>query len=61
MFCVSDVVVSFVKKTVSGIAGLLRLHKPLTHTLENPQHYEEVQGFVYTTCHWWRELTVKHN
>ncbi|XP_008307881.1 sentrin-specific protease 2 [Cynoglossus semilaevis] len=36
-----DVVVSFVKKTVSGIAGLLRLHKPLTHTLENPQHYEE--------------------
>ncbi|KAM8736971.1 sentrin-specific protease 2 isoform 2-T2 [Acanthopagrus schlegelii] len=38
-----DVVISFVKKTVAGVAGLLRLRKPLTTRCENPRHYEETQ------------------
>lgn len=41
--CVSDVVISFVKKTVAGVAGLLRLRKPLPTRCENPRHYEETQ------------------
>lgn len=41
--CVSDVVISFVKKTVAGVAGLLRLRNPLTTRCEKPRHYEETQ------------------
>ncbi|GAA6213353.1 sentrin-specific protease 2-like [Lates japonicus] len=37
-----DVVISFVKKTVAGVAGLLRLRNPLK-MCENPRHYEETQ------------------
>ncbi|MEQ2229246.1 hypothetical protein ILYODFUR_016965 [Ilyodon furcidens] len=36
-----DVVVSFVKKTVAGLAGLLRLRKPLSARGENPGSHEE--------------------
>ncbi|XP_047201962.1 sentrin-specific protease 2 [Girardinichthys multiradiatus] len=36
-----DVVVSFVKKTVAGLAGLLRLKKPLSGRGENPGSHEE--------------------
>ncbi|XP_041827340.1 sentrin-specific protease 2 [Melanotaenia boesemani] len=38
-----DVVISFVKKTLSGVAGLLRLRKPLTTRCENPRQYKETQ------------------
>ncbi|XP_038566190.1 sentrin-specific protease 2 [Micropterus salmoides] len=38
-----DVVISFVKKTVAGVAGLLRLRNPLTTKCEKPGHYEETQ------------------
>lgn len=40
---VSDVVISFVKKTVAGVAGLLRLRSPLTTKCEKPRRYEEPQ------------------
>lgn len=43
MLCVSDVVISFVRKTVAGVASLLRLRKPLTTRSEKPGHYEETQ------------------
>lgn len=38
-----DVVISFVKKTVAGVAGLLRLRKPLTTKCEKPRQYEDTQ------------------
>ncbi|XP_034418831.1 sentrin-specific protease 2 isoform X2 [Cyclopterus lumpus] len=38
-----DVVVSFVKKTVAGVASLLRLRNPLTTRGEKPRHYEDTQ------------------
>lgn len=38
-----DVVISFVKKTVAGVAGLFRLRSPLTTRWEKPRHYEETQ------------------
>ncbi|XP_038129314.1 sentrin-specific protease 2 [Cyprinodon tularosa] len=38
-----DVVISFVKKTAAGIAGLLRLRKPLQAKWENPNKNEETQ------------------
>ncbi|KAM4541174.1 sentrin-specific protease 2 [Fundulus diaphanus] len=38
-----DVVVSFVKKTVAGIAGLLRLRKPLAAQRESPSQQEDIQ------------------
>ncbi|XP_074547785.1 sentrin-specific protease 2 [Halichoeres trimaculatus] len=38
-----DVVVSFVKKTVAGVAGLLRLRNPLTTSWEKPKQYEDSQ------------------
>ncbi|XP_056248822.1 sentrin-specific protease 2 [Seriola aureovittata] len=38
-----DVVISFVKKTVAGVAGLLRLRNPLTTRREKPRYYEETQ------------------
>ncbi|XP_063765253.1 sentrin-specific protease 2 isoform X2 [Eleginops maclovinus] len=37
-----DVVISFVKKTVAGVAGLLRLRNPLKTSVK-PEHYEETQ------------------
>lgn len=56
MFCVSDVVISFVKKTVAGVAGLLRLRSPLTTRCEKPRHYEDTQVCVPTPSirhvHW---------
>ncbi|KAG7510272.1 sentrin-specific protease 2-like [Solea senegalensis] len=38
-----DVVISFVKKTVVGVAGLLRLRNPLTSRREKSRQYEETQ------------------
>ncbi|XP_019953392.2 sentrin-specific protease 2 [Paralichthys olivaceus] len=38
-----DVVISFVKKTVAGVAGLLRVRKPLTTRREKTTHYEDTQ------------------
>nr|XP_046269161.1 sentrin-specific protease 2 isoform X2 [Scatophagus argus] len=38
-----DVVISFVKKTLAGVAGLLRLRNPLNTRCEKPRHYEETQ------------------
>ncbi|XP_037342159.2 sentrin-specific protease 2 [Pungitius pungitius] len=38
-----DVVVGFVKKTVAGVARLLRLQNPLTTSRENSRHYEDAQ------------------
>ncbi|XP_053290969.1 sentrin-specific protease 2 [Pleuronectes platessa] len=38
-----DVVISFLKKTVAGVAGLLRLRKPLTTRHEKPRRYEDTQ------------------
>ncbi|XP_070776495.1 sentrin-specific protease 2 isoform X2 [Enoplosus armatus] len=38
-----DVVLSFVKKTVAGVAGMLRLRNPLTTRCEKPRDYEETQ------------------
>lgn len=38
-----DVVISFVKKTVAGVAGLLRLQNPLMTRTEKPRHYEETK------------------
>lgn len=38
-----DVVISFVKKTVAGVAGLLRLRNPLTTSWEKPKQYEDSQ------------------
>lgn len=38
-----DVVISFVKKTVAGVADLLRLRNPLTTRHEKPRQYEETQ------------------
>ncbi|XP_047467827.1 sentrin-specific protease 2 isoform X2 [Mugil cephalus] len=38
-----DVVISFVKKTVAGVAGLLGLRTPLTTKCEKPYQYEESQ------------------
>ncbi|KAM9341339.1 sentrin-specific protease 2 [Symphorus nematophorus] len=38
-----DVVISFVKKTVAGVAGLLRLRNPLTTRCEKLRQYEETQ------------------
>lgn len=40
---VSDVVISFVKKTVAGVAGLLRLRNPLKTRCEKARLYEESQ------------------
>ncbi|XP_071373523.1 sentrin-specific protease 2 isoform X1 [Centroberyx affinis] len=40
--CRRDVVISFVKKTVAGVAGLLRLRNPLTNC-EKHKHYENTQ------------------
>ncbi|XP_033967637.1 sentrin-specific protease 2 [Pseudochaenichthys georgianus] len=37
-----DVVISFVKKTVAGVAGLLRLRNP-RKTSVKPEHYEDMQ------------------
>ncbi|XP_041669206.1 sentrin-specific protease 2 isoform X2 [Cheilinus undulatus] len=39
-----DVVISFVKKTVAGVAGLLRLRNPLITRCEKPRQYEEPQA-----------------
>ncbi len=47
MFCLSDVVISFVKKTVAGVAGLLRLRNPLQRQ-DKPRHYEETQVCTHT-------------
>ncbi|XP_076013898.1 sentrin-specific protease 2 isoform X2 [Genypterus blacodes] len=41
--CKRDVVLSFVKKTVSRVAGLLRLQSPLTPSCERHRYYEETQ------------------
>ncbi|XP_026196208.1 sentrin-specific protease 2 isoform X2 [Anabas testudineus] len=38
-----DVVISFVRKTVAGVASLFRLRNPLTIKSEKPRHYEETQ------------------
>ncbi|XP_026173153.1 sentrin-specific protease 2 [Mastacembelus armatus] len=38
-----DVVLSFVRKTVASVAGLLRLQNPLNTKCEKPRHYEETQ------------------
>ncbi|XP_034050949.1 sentrin-specific protease 2 isoform X2 [Thalassophryne amazonica] len=38
-----DVVISFVKKTVTGVASLLRLRNPLTTSSEEHRQYEETQ------------------
>uniref|UniRef100_A0A1A7WYE3 SUMO1/sentrin/SMT3 specific peptidase 2 n=1 Tax=Iconisemion striatum TaxID=60296 RepID=A0A1A7WYE3_9TELE len=38
-----DVVISFVKKTVVGLAGLLRLRKPLPKKCENANQHKETQ------------------
>lgn len=38
-----DVVISFVKKTVAGVASLLRLRNPLTTSCEKHRQYEETQ------------------
>lgn len=40
---VSDVVISFVKKTVAGVAGLLRLRNLLKTRSEKASLYEESQ------------------
>lgn len=40
--CLSDVVISFMKKTVARVAGLLRLRKSLTRC-EKPRSHEETQ------------------
>lgn len=55
---VSDVVISFVKKTVAGVAGLLRLRNPLRTRCEKPGHYEESQvgilvSFTVNKCQSW--------
>lgn len=52
---VPDVVISFVKKTVAGVAGLLRLRNPLKTQCEKPRYYEESQvwftySFQFHTC-----------
>lgn len=39
----SDVVISFVKKTVAGVAGLLRLRNPLMSDWEKSNQYEDSQ------------------
>nr|XP_020469729.1 sentrin-specific protease 2-like [Monopterus albus] len=36
-----DVVINFVRKTVAGVASLLRLQNPLKTRCEKPKHYEE--------------------
>uniref|UniRef100_A0A3Q2P6X5 Sentrin-specific protease 2 n=1 Tax=Fundulus heteroclitus TaxID=8078 RepID=A0A3Q2P6X5_FUNHE len=41
-----DVVISFVKKTVAGIAGLLRLRKPLAAQRESPSQHEDIQSIT---------------
>ncbi|KAM3870971.1 uncharacterized protein senp2 [Diretmus argenteus] len=38
-----DVVISFVKKTVTGVAGLLRVRTPPTTNCEKPRRYEDSQ------------------
>ncbi|XP_068437159.1 sentrin-specific protease 2 [Clinocottus analis] len=38
-----DVVVSFLKKSVAGVASLLRLRNPLTTRCEKDRHYEDTQ------------------
>ncbi|XP_029982888.1 sentrin-specific protease 2 [Sphaeramia orbicularis] len=38
-----DVVISFVKKTVAGVAGLLRLRNPLTNSCKKHRHNEKTQ------------------
>lgn len=38
-----DVVINFVKKTVAGVAGLLRLRNPLKTRSEKSRHYEDTQ------------------
>ncbi|KAM9355451.1 sentrin-specific protease 2 isoform 2-T2 [Pholidichthys leucotaenia] len=38
-----DIVISFVKKTVTGVVNLLGLRKPLKSTSEKPKHYEDTQ------------------
>ncbi|KAF3701051.1 Sentrin-specific protease 2 [Channa argus] len=38
-----DVVLSFVRKTVAGVAGLLRLQNPVSTMSAKPKHYEEIQ------------------
>lgn len=41
-------VISFVKKTVAGVASLLRLHKPLISNPNEHRHYKDTQvcGFA---------------
>ncbi|XP_051942222.1 sentrin-specific protease 2 [Hippocampus zosterae] len=39
-----DVVISFVKKTVAGVASLLRLHKPLISNPNEHRHYKDTQS-----------------
>ncbi|XP_030575007.1 sentrin-specific protease 2 isoform X2 [Archocentrus centrarchus] len=41
--CKRDVVISFVKKTVAGVAGLLRLRKSVTTKREKPRLHEETK------------------
>ncbi|XP_008275150.1 sentrin-specific protease 2 isoform X2 [Stegastes partitus] len=41
-----DVVISFVKKTVAGVAGLLGLRKPLSTKCEKPRQCEETQPVI---------------
>ena len=50
--CFSDVVISFVKKTVAGVAGLLRLRNP-RKTSVKPEHYEDTQVCAPTTFIIW--------
>lgn len=60
---VSDVVISFVKKTVAGVAGLLRLRNPLKTRSEKARLYEESQVclifllFQFHTCCLFKMLT----
>lgn len=51
-----DVVISFVKKTLAGAAGLLRRHKPLAKSYEDGQ-YEDAQVCAHppTTRPEWEE------
>lgn len=64
-FPLSDVVISFVKKTVAGVAGLLRLRNPLTTSCEEPRLYEETQvcaptpsiGYTVHLKIWYRDIT----
>lgn len=50
-FCLIDIVISFVKKTVAGVAGLLRLRNPLTTRYEEPRHCEDTQVCTLSTSY----------